>query len=167
MTACQLEPGPPAQAGAGLSSIEPILGRCRVRKVSGWPQRCPRTCKRSKSLRQACACIGPSSMRICTCRRWSKAGQHRDHELGGGWAGYRDCHIKPELLLIYGKPDADPLRLARMGSHGLAQRFSADRRPRCKMSEHVDQQVVERAVCSRIGSGSKQPSTATSSTGEP
>ena len=41
----------------------------------------------------------------------------RDHRLGGDWAGYRECHIKPDLLLIYRKPDADTLRLARLGSH--------------------------------------------------
>ena len=42
---------------------------------------------------------------------------NRDHLLSGDWAGYRDCHIKPDLLLIYRKPDADTLRLARLGSH--------------------------------------------------
>lgn len=40
-----------------------------------------------------------------------------DHALSGNWAGYRECHIKPDLLLIYRKPDADTLRLARLGSH--------------------------------------------------
>nr|WP_312842969.1 type II toxin-antitoxin system YafQ family toxin [Klebsiella pneumoniae] len=35
----------------------------------------------------------------------------------GDWAGYRECHIKPDLLLIYRKSDADTLRLARLGSH--------------------------------------------------
>jgi mRNA interferase YafQ len=35
----------------------------------------------------------------------------RDHRLGGDWAGYRECHIKPDLLLIYRKPDANTLRL--------------------------------------------------------
>ena len=43
--------------------------------------------------------------------------RHRDHDLSGEWAGYRDCHIKPDLVLIYRKPDADILRLARHGSH--------------------------------------------------
>lgn len=43
--------------------------------------------------------------------------KHRDHDLSGDWAGYRDCHIKPDLVLIYRKPDADTLRLARLGSH--------------------------------------------------
>ena len=42
---------------------------------------------------------------------------NRDHALGGDWAGYRECHIKPDLLLIYRKPAADTLRLARLGSH--------------------------------------------------
>ena len=42
---------------------------------------------------------------------------HHDHPLTGNWAGYRDCHIKPDLLLVYRKPDAATLRLARLGSH--------------------------------------------------
>jgi mRNA interferase YafQ len=43
--------------------------------------------------------------------------RHRDHDLSGDWAGYRDCHIRPDLVLIYRKPDANVLRLARLGSH--------------------------------------------------
>ena len=35
----------------------------------------------------------------------------------GDWSGYRDCHLKPDLVLIYGKPDADTLDLVRLGSH--------------------------------------------------
>ena len=42
---------------------------------------------------------------------------NRDHALTSNWAGYRDCHVKPDLLLIYSKPDAHTLRLARLGSH--------------------------------------------------
>ncbi|MEW6354060.1 MAG: type II toxin-antitoxin system YafQ family toxin [Pseudomonadota bacterium] len=41
----------------------------------------------------------------------------RDHDLSGEWAGYRECHIKPDLLLIYKKSDPKTLRLARLGSH--------------------------------------------------
>ena len=41
----------------------------------------------------------------------------RDHALSGDWKDHRDCHIKPELLLIYRKPDADTLELVRLGSH--------------------------------------------------
>ncbi|SMB30481.1 Toxin of the YafQ-DinJ toxin-antitoxin system [Sterolibacterium denitrificans] len=42
---------------------------------------------------------------------------YRDHDLSGNWAGYRECHIKPDLLLIYRKSDNNTLRLARLGSH--------------------------------------------------
>ena len=41
----------------------------------------------------------------------------RDHALSGDWAGYRECHIRPDLLLIYRKVGDDVLRLARLGSH--------------------------------------------------
>ena len=30
---------------------------------------------------------------------------------------FRDCHVKPDLVLIYEKPDDDTLRLVRLGSH--------------------------------------------------
>ena len=43
--------------------------------------------------------------------------RNRDHELTGNWKGYRDCHLKPDLVLIYRKPDAQTLQLARLGSH--------------------------------------------------
>ena len=43
--------------------------------------------------------------------------KHQDHSLTGDWIGYRDCHVKPDLVLIYGKPDDVTLRLARLGSH--------------------------------------------------
>ena len=41
----------------------------------------------------------------------------RDHDLIGNWVGYRECHIKPDVLLIYKKPNPEILRLARLGSH--------------------------------------------------
>ena len=41
-----------------------------------------------------------------------------DHALAGKWAGDRDCHIKPDLVLIYRKPDDRTLQLVRLGSHG-------------------------------------------------
>lgn len=43
--------------------------------------------------------------------------RYRDHDLSGNWAGYRECHVKPDLLLIYRKSGTDILRLARLGSH--------------------------------------------------
>ena len=42
---------------------------------------------------------------------------NRDHPLTGDWNGYRDCHLKPDLLLVYRKPDPATLDLARLGSH--------------------------------------------------
>lgn len=46
-------------------------------------------------------------------------GKYHDHNLSGDWHGYRECHIKPDLLLIYRKTDNGILRLARLGSHSL------------------------------------------------
>jgi mRNA interferase YafQ len=43
--------------------------------------------------------------------------RNRDHALSGNWSGYRDCHLWPDLLLIYAKPSPDLLRLVRLGSH--------------------------------------------------
>jgi mRNA interferase YafQ len=43
--------------------------------------------------------------------------RYRDHTLTGDWQDHRDCHIKPDLVLIYQKPDGDTLRLVRLGSH--------------------------------------------------
>lgn len=40
-----------------------------------------------------------------------------DHLLSGNWKDHRDCHIKPDLVLIYRKPDTDVLELVRLGSH--------------------------------------------------
>ena len=39
-----------------------------------------------------------------------------DHPLKGEWKGFRDCHIKPDLVLIYAKSEG-ALSLARLGSH--------------------------------------------------
>jgi len=44
------------------------------------------------------------------------AGKFRDHPLKGGYAGCRECHLKPDLLLIYVQTP-DELRLVRLGSH--------------------------------------------------
>jgi mRNA interferase YafQ len=42
---------------------------------------------------------------------------NRDHALTGPWSGYRECHLRGDLLLIYRKPDPGTLDLARLGSH--------------------------------------------------
>ena len=40
-----------------------------------------------------------------------------DYPLAGEWKDHRDCHIKPDLVLIYRLPDAENLELVRLGSH--------------------------------------------------
>ncbi len=40
-----------------------------------------------------------------------------DHPLTGDWNDHRDCHIRPDLVLIYRKPDPASLELVRLGSH--------------------------------------------------
>jgi mRNA interferase YafQ len=44
-------------------------------------------------------------------------GKLRDHALSGEWNDHRDCHIKPDLVLIYRKPNDAVLQLVRLGSH--------------------------------------------------
>jgi mRNA interferase YafQ len=40
-----------------------------------------------------------------------------DHQLTGEWKDHRDCHIRPDLVLIYRLTDPDVLELVRLGSH--------------------------------------------------
>lgn len=42
---------------------------------------------------------------------------YRDHALSGDKKPFRDCHLKPDLLLIYYKPDEETLTLVRLASH--------------------------------------------------
>lgn len=43
----------------------------------------------------------------------------RDHVLTGDWKGNRDCHIRPDLVLIYQLIGDDRLVLVRLGSLSL------------------------------------------------
>lgn len=42
--------------------------------------------------------------------------RNRDHNLSGNYAGYRECHIEPDWLLIY-RQDGNELFLYRTGTH--------------------------------------------------
>lgn len=44
------------------------------------------------------------------------APRHRDHALVGNWLGFRECHVRPDWLLIY-RIENRELQLARTGSH--------------------------------------------------
>lgn len=41
----------------------------------------------------------------------------RDHALTGQWRDFRDCHLGPDLVLIYRKQSDDVVQLVRLGSH--------------------------------------------------
>jgi len=42
----------------------------------------------------------------------------KDHALTGEMAGFRECHLRPDLLLVYTKAEAPPsLIIVRIGSH--------------------------------------------------
>jgi mRNA interferase YafQ len=48
--------------------------------------------------------------------RGSLARKHRDHKLTGEYDDCRECHIRPDWLLIY-RIDPEGLHLIRTGSH--------------------------------------------------
>ena len=49
-------------------------------------------------------------------REESLDSKYVDHALTGEWLGFRDCHIKPDLVLVY-RIDRSILQLARIGTH--------------------------------------------------
>jgi hypothetical protein len=67
-----------------------------------------------------CSCVGAVDTGL---RRYDDDGhagmssELTDRTLPGNWAGDRDCHLWPDLLLIYAKPSPDVLRLVRLVSH--------------------------------------------------
>ena len=42
--------------------------------------------------------------------------KHRDHSLSGNWSAYRECHLRPDWLLIY-RATTGFVRLERTGTH--------------------------------------------------
>ena len=43
--------------------------------------------------------------------------RYHDHPLKGNWPGSRECHIAPDLLLVYTLEGEDTLWLERLGTH--------------------------------------------------
>lgn len=44
--------------------------------------------------------------------------KNKDHALTGEWAGYRECHVQPDWLLVYCiEDDVLVLTLTRTGTH--------------------------------------------------
>ena len=45
--------------------------------------------------------------------------KHKDHKLQGEYEGFRECHVKPDLLLIYRKDSINLILICiDIGSHG-------------------------------------------------
>ena len=42
--------------------------------------------------------------------------RHRDHKLSGRYLGYRECHVRPDWLLVY-KLTEEEVILVRTGTH--------------------------------------------------
>ncbi len=43
--------------------------------------------------------------------------RYHDDDLTGDWVNHRECHLKPDLLLIYRLVGDDTLIVVRLGSH--------------------------------------------------
>lgn len=43
--------------------------------------------------------------------------KNKPHMLTGNYAGYMECHIEGDFLLIWFDPDTDQIDLVRLGSH--------------------------------------------------
>lgn len=56
------------------------------------------------------------------------APKHRDHALTGNYVNCRECHVRPDWLLIYKVTDTQ-LILMRTGSHNEFRRFTRSRLP--------------------------------------
>jgi mRNA interferase YafQ len=52
----------------------------------------------------------------CLIHEQPLALRHRDHPLKGEWSGVRDCHVRPDLLLLY-SIEGDTVILHRLGTH--------------------------------------------------
>jgi mRNA interferase YafQ len=43
--------------------------------------------------------------------------KYKDPPLTGNWTDFRDCHLRPDLVLIYRLEGDEVLQLTRLGSH--------------------------------------------------
>jgi mRNA interferase YafQ len=87
-------------------------------RIVRYTSRFRRDYKREKSGRHAKR-LDPALLEAVTTLAQDEPLPRRyfDHPLGGEWNDHRDCHIRPDLVLIYRKPDDSTLELVRLGSH--------------------------------------------------
>lgn len=58
------------------------------------------------------------SERLMKGERLDKYPEYRDHILAKGqWRGLNDCHLKPDLILLYRRTNGDEIILERIGHH--------------------------------------------------
>ena len=62
--------------------------------------------------------VSPEYIEVMYClqNRLPLPAKYKDHPLSGDWQGFRDCHIKNDLLLIY-RISGDILELVRLNTH--------------------------------------------------
>lgn len=72
-----------------------------------------RAVRRGKDLRKIASVID------LLCSQQPLPPSLHDHPLAGNYAGFRDCHVEPDLVLIY-RVVQDELQLVcvRLGTHG-------------------------------------------------
>ena len=87
-------------------------------RIVKYTSRFRRDYKREKSGRYS-KCLDPDLLEAVTMLAKDEPLPRRyfDHPLSGEWRDHRDCHIRPDLVLIYRKPDDASLELVRLGSH--------------------------------------------------
>jgi mRNA interferase YafQ len=62
--------------------------------------------------------LSPSLVEVlyCLVKDEPLPAKYRDHALTGNLKGFRDCHVEPDLVLIY-KIGDDVIELVRLSSH--------------------------------------------------
>ena len=69
----------------------------------------------------------------------------KDHALTGEMSGFRECHLRPDLLLVYAKAeDPSSLILMRLGSHSELFEFHnhATAKLRCPMESAAEVSLI-------------------------
>jgi mRNA interferase YafQ len=69
--------------------------------------------------------------------------KYKDHDLTGEWSGYRECHFRPDFLIIYRKEGEGTLYLARLG-RADASKFGAHEPPSKERSDILFEKFAPR-----------------------
>ncbi len=75
-----------------------------------------RTRSFDKDFKKAELSEGLIEILYCLVKDQAMPEKYRDHALTGNYKGYRDCHVKPDLVLIY-RIDENVVELVRLNSH--------------------------------------------------